>query len=107
MGHAYSILVGKAAGKKSRRRWKRGIILKWILGKYGWKVWFGILRLRIQALDGLLQTRCTFSGFTKGEKFLDKSYILSAFRERLCSMQLVSSRLAIWLRCESSKTNWT
>jgi hypothetical protein len=30
------------------------IILEWILGKWGWKVWIGIIWLRIRTSSGLL-----------------------------------------------------
>jgi hypothetical protein len=32
----------------------RKIILKWIFGKYGWKVWSGLIWLRIGTNGGLL-----------------------------------------------------
>jgi hypothetical protein len=31
-----------------------GIILKWIIGEYGWRVWTGIIWLGIGADSGLL-----------------------------------------------------
>jgi hypothetical protein len=49
MRNAYRILVGKPEGKRPLarpwRRWK--VILKWIRGKQGGKVWTGIIWLRI------------------------------------------------------------
>jgi hypothetical protein len=46
---AYDILVGKYEGKRplGRRRHRREDNIKWILGKYGRKVWTGCIWLRI------------------------------------------------------------
>jgi hypothetical protein len=33
------------------------LILEWILGKYGWKVWTGCIWLRIGTSGGILRTR--------------------------------------------------
>jgi hypothetical protein len=48
MRNAYSILVGKLEGKRllGRPRWEDGrIILEWMLGKSGEKVWTGCIWL--------------------------------------------------------------
>jgi hypothetical protein len=37
------------------RRWR--IIIKWILKKYGWRVWIGFVYLRIVTDEGLLFTQ--------------------------------------------------
>jgi hypothetical protein len=49
MRNAYKILVGKHDGKRplGRHTHEWGIILEWILGKYGGRVWTGCMWLRI------------------------------------------------------------
>jgi hypothetical protein len=49
MKNAYKILVGKLDGL--RHTWK--IVLKWILGKQGGKVWTGCIWLRIGTSGGM------------------------------------------------------
>jgi hypothetical protein len=51
-----TILVGKPEGKdQSENLGIDGrIILKWILGKEGWRVWIGFMWLRIGTVGGLL-----------------------------------------------------
>jgi hypothetical protein len=50
MINAYNIFVEKSEGKDRLEdlgvRWR--IILEWILGKYGWKLWAGFMLLRIE-----------------------------------------------------------
>jgi hypothetical protein len=56
MRNAYKVLVGKP----ERKRQLGGlgvygrIILEWILGKYGGKLWIGFIQLNIGASGGLL-----------------------------------------------------
>jgi len=56
MKNAYRIFVGEPDRKRplggSKRRWK--IILEWILGKYGGKMWTGCIWLRIETRGRLL-----------------------------------------------------
>jgi len=59
MRNAYSTLVGKSTGKGPLGRcWCSGrIILEWIVGKQGGKVWTGCIWLRTRISGGLLSTR--------------------------------------------------
>jgi hypothetical protein len=52
MRNAWNILVGKPEGEDQDGDGR--IILEWILGKYGGKVWTGCSWLRIGTSDGLL-----------------------------------------------------
>jgi hypothetical protein len=47
--NAYRILVGRPEGKRPLERAKLcvWIILKWILERYNWMVWIGLIWLRI------------------------------------------------------------
>jgi hypothetical protein len=56
MRNAYNILVGKSEGKRPLRRSRLDgrIILEWILGKYGGKLWTGFICARIRSGGGLL-----------------------------------------------------
>jgi hypothetical protein len=56
MRNMCKIFVGKLEGKRhSEEKCVDGrIILKWMLGKYNWRVWIGFIRLRIGASNGLL-----------------------------------------------------
>jgi hypothetical protein len=49
MRSSYKILVGKPERKRPLERLERswGIILEWVLRKWGGKVWIGFIRLRI------------------------------------------------------------
>jgi hypothetical protein len=46
------------------------VILKWILGKYGGKVWTGVFWLRIRNTRGFYEESDESLGSTQGEKFL-------------------------------------
>jgi hypothetical protein len=52
----YNILVGKPEGRDDLEdlRINGKGILEWILGKYGGRVWTGLIWLRIGTSDGLL-----------------------------------------------------
>jgi hypothetical protein len=54
--NAYKIFVGKPEGKRRYRKPRKDgkIILEWILGKQGRKVWTGCSWLRIGTSGGLL-----------------------------------------------------
>jgi hypothetical protein len=56
MGEMRKILVEKPEGKRPlgrpRRRWR--IILEWIFGQKGGKMWTGFIWLRTRTSDGLL-----------------------------------------------------
>jgi hypothetical protein len=67
------------------------IILKWILSKYCRSVWTGLLFwLRIGSSGVLLWTRQWTFGFLKRLRISRLAGRLSAFQERLCSMEWVS-----------------
>jgi hypothetical protein len=60
MRNAYKILVRKPEAKRALGEdldLDGSIILKWILGKYGWRVWTGFIWLRIGTGGRLLSTR--------------------------------------------------
>jgi hypothetical protein len=59
MRSTYNNLVGKPEGKSScrRSRCRWGIILQWMLGKYGGKLWPGMNLFRIETNGGLLWAR--------------------------------------------------
>jgi hypothetical protein len=59
MGNTCSILVGKSERKRPlvKPRQNENLIFKWILEKYGAKLWTGFIWLRIGTSDGLLRTR--------------------------------------------------
>jgi hypothetical protein len=50
MRNAYRILVGKLSTKGR-------ILLKWMLGKYGKKMWTGFIWFRMGTIGGTLLTR--------------------------------------------------
>jgi hypothetical protein len=58
MRNACNVLVGKPERKRPLERpWRvvdRSIILKWILGKYDWRVWTEFTWLRIGTVGRLL-----------------------------------------------------
>jgi hypothetical protein len=58
MKNMYTTFVGKPEGRSySEDKFVDGrIILKWILGKYGWEVWIGFIWLRIGTGGRLLRT---------------------------------------------------
>jgi hypothetical protein len=54
--NAYKMLVGKLEGERALRRCKcrQTVILKWILKKYGVRVWTGFIWFSIETSGGLL-----------------------------------------------------
>jgi hypothetical protein len=62
MRSEYKILVGKLEGKNhSEERGVNGkIILKWILGKQGGKVWTGCILFKILSSGGLISPRAPY-----------------------------------------------
>jgi hypothetical protein len=67
------------------------IILEWILGKQGKKVWTGFIWLRIGTSGALLRTRQWTFGFHKRWGISWLAEWLSASQEGLCSRELVIS----------------
>jgi hypothetical protein len=71
--NAYNILTGKPEGKRpvGRPRLRWGIMLEWILRKYGGKLWTGCIWLRM----GPVASSCEHGNETmpsiKDRKFLD------------------------------------
>jgi hypothetical protein len=64
------------------------IILKWILGKYNWRVWFGFIWLKTKTGGGFLWNT-VMNPPIKDAEFLELLTVLLASQEKL--MELVTS----------------
>jgi hypothetical protein len=72
MRKAYKNLLGKREAKRPlgrpSRRWR--IVLRWMLRKYVWKAWIGLILLRIGNIGCCCERRKQHSIYIKGGEFL-------------------------------------
>jgi hypothetical protein len=89
--NTYRILVEKPEGQRSLGRWRQGgwIMLRWILGRYAWVMWTGLIWFRIGSSWGLLWTWLWTFGFSN---MLGSSWVFAQLVTYwgFSSMELVS-----------------